>query len=178
MSSRHWGFTLLEILLVMLILGIGMAAIAPVAIQTVGVARTRSALRKTIALHHYGRTRAMRGHETLVMSYDPENGQVQLMSSISSENPDEGSDSTPERWLPMPAADVAPEEWSLVRSVELPSSLRIDRIAGLNDEGSVTTLTLTRNGSTPSYSVELVDTRGDRYTLQFDGISGHVDLKP
>ena len=178
MGSRRRGFTLLEILLVIVILGIGMAAVAPVAIQSVGVARTRSAIRKIIALHLYGRTRAMRGRELLVMSYDSDNGMVQLISSMPMGNPDEVSPSVPERWLPKPMAEFKPEKWSPLRSVQLPRELRIDRVEGLKHEGSSSFLTYAPNGGSPSYTVELLDNRGDRVDLHFDGISGHVDIRP
>lgn len=178
MTSRHRGFTLLEILLVVLVLGICTAAFAPVALQSVEAARTRSALRNIISLHHYGRTRSMRGQETLVITYDALNGRVSLNSSRSLENEDQTTPPPPERWMPGPTDQFDPENSAVVRSISLPAELRIEATEGMQETGSVSYITYRSNGSTPTFRVELVDSRGDRYELLIEGTSGHVDILP
>ncbi len=178
MTSRTRGFTLLEILLVVLVLGISAAAFLPPAIESVDAARTRSVLRRLIALHHFARNRAILGAETIVISYHAADNTVRVSGSTP---PAEGeslssSVSMPERWIRRPAQRFEPLQWQVLRSVQLPPDTRILRATGMKQEDRTYYLPYTPSGTTTPYSVEISDGETDRMSLKFNGTSGHVEI--
>ena len=78
-QSRQAGFTLIEIILVVLIIGIGTAAIVPMAMDSLEGARLREATRTVVSLNKYARAKAVLLRKPVGILYDIERSTVELI---------------------------------------------------------------------------------------------------
>ncbi len=71
-SRRQAGLTLLELVLVMLIIGIGLAVVAPTLGRGIGASRVRQTARQIRAAMEYQRVQAVRSGKEQVLIVDPD----------------------------------------------------------------------------------------------------------
>lgn len=175
-SSR--GFTLLEILLVILVIGIAAAAFFPAALKTVDNARTRSALRETIALNRYARSRAQLDQRPVAVVYVTEDHSLHALSLPP--NHRLHADEFPGAPVSGPgvgnedavgAADVTP-----IRSKTLPDYMRIRDVKGARREADSFFVVYEVNGTTDSHEVELVDPQGHSHRIRINGLTGEINF--
>jgi prepilin-type N-terminal cleavage/methylation domain-containing protein len=175
--STSRGFTLLEILLVVLVIGIAAAAFFPAALNTVDNARTRSALRETISINRYARSLAILERRPMAMLYLKDGGELQLVSLPPHQTlqPDDflqGSASS------FQSTDLRESMQAItpVRSKTLPDFIRIRNVEGAQREADMFYVIYDANGTTDAHVVELVDLRGGSHRIRVNGITGEIDF--
>lgn len=172
------GFTLLEILLVILVIGIAAAAFFPAALKTVDNARTRSALRETIALNRYARSRALLDQRPVAVVYLTEDHSLHALSlppnhTLHADEFMGGPSSNPQRTdeQEVGATGVTP-----IRSKKLPDYVRIREVKGARREADSFFIVYETNGTTDSHEVELVDPQGNSHRIRVNGLTGEIDF--
>lgn len=158
------GFTLLEILLVVLVVGITVAAFLPVALNTADQARTRSFLRQVISLNHYARSRAVLDRAPMLLQFHPDEGWVRLMRD---EPPraDSGAFSGEEE-----------SSEAVILERRVPDTMRIRQLEGARRRGDLYEIRVDEDGVGASYEVEVVDPQGDIRRLRMNGFTGETDV--
>ncbi|MDA3874323.1 MAG: prepilin-type N-terminal cleavage/methylation domain-containing protein [Kiritimatiellae bacterium] len=172
------GFTLLEILLVILVIGIAAAAFFPAAMNTVDNARTRSALRETIALNRYARSRAMLDQRPVAVIYMTEDHTLHALSLPPNRDlyvNEFLGDSTSSGPFPADEENGASSA-TPIRSKSLPDYVRIREVKGARREADSYFVVYEANGTTDSHEVELVDPQGNSYRLRVNGLTGEIDF--
>lgn len=169
--SRQKGFTLLEILLVIMVIGIAAAAFLPVALNTAENARTRSALREIIALNRYARSRAILDRTPMAVVYSTETDRLQLLSLPAQR------DVEAETFFdtPRPVAE-SPGEVTLIRIRPLPPFVRIRSVDGAGQEADGYFVVYQENGSCESHVVEVSTPDGGLEHIRVNGITGEISL--
>lgn len=172
------GFTLLEILLVILVIGIAAASFFPAAMKTVDNARTRSALRETIALNRYARSRALLDQRSVAVVYRMEDHSLHALSLPP--NHDLVADELaggPASTARLPAEDEPGVSGVIpIRSKTLPAYVRIREVKGARREADSFFVIYETNGTTDSHEVELVDPQGNSHRLRVNGLTGEIDF--
>ncbi len=172
------GFTLLEILLVILVIGIAAAAFFPAALNTADNARTRSALRETIALNRYARSRAMLDQRPVAVIYMTEDHSLHALSLPPNR------DLLAEEFIGGPTSSIQlPDEEETgtsgsipIRSKTLPDYVRIREVKGARREVDSFFVIYETNGTTDSHEVELVDPQGNSHRIRVNGLTGEIDF--
>lgn len=173
-KSLPGGFTLLEILLVVLVIGIAAAAFVPVGLESLDASRTRSAVRDIIGLNRYARSRAILDRRPVAMVYLTGQDRLQLLSLpperdvIGSTLFDSGRESGE-------GAEIAgtPE---MIRSRELPDYVKIRDVDGAAREEDGYFVIYEKSGQSRSHSLEITGPRGDRHRLAVNGLTGEIRL--
>ena len=171
-SSRKSAFTLLEILLVVLVVGITVAAFLPVALNTADQARTRSFLRQLISLNRYARSRALLDRSRMVVVYDPGEGWVRLMKAPTHH----AALSDPALDAPAGTGGDVEGDTRLLMERSVPETLRIRSVEGAVEEEGRFLVLIDAEGVAASHGVEVVDPRGELRRIRFNGFTGEVDL--
>ncbi|WFB37164.1 prepilin-type N-terminal cleavage/methylation domain-containing protein [Kiritimatiellota bacterium B12222] len=166
--SPYSGFTLLEILLVIMVIGIATAAFLPTAIGAAENARTRSALRELIAINRYARSRAILERKPIAVVYY-ENGETVQMLSMPARRDAKLStlyDQAPE--------EADSEAVELIRSQTLPKFVSIQSVKGAEQEEGNSFVVYKENGISISHSIKVLDPKGQIHQLNFNGLTGEI----
>jgi len=88
MKENRQAFTLIELLLVVLIIGMSAAVVIPSFLSTVKKAKLRSSAREVIMINKYARSMAVLQQKSVVLRYDFEKGRLEvgIMAAKSSNN--------------------------------------------------------------------------------------------
>jgi prepilin-type N-terminal cleavage/methylation domain-containing protein len=173
-SKNTRGFTLLEILLVVMVIGIAAAAFLPFAVNSVEAARTRSALREVISINRYARSRAILDKRPTSVVYNTEQNTLTLLSLPVRREPESETffgavvDSE---------ATASPESTEVIRSKSLPKFVQVRNVEGAEKEQDGYFVIYMENGSTDTHSVELQDPQGTIERIQINGLTGEISLE-
>ena len=169
------AFTLLEVLLVILVIGIVVGAILPMALDSVEGARLRAATREVIALNKYARNRAMLDRRQVAILYDRDQGLVELIQLPPQEMEMGAFLDTPSARM-LEDADPRAEGITTIRRRQLPDFITVHTVTGLEQVDQTWYAVYQSNGMTDPHSVTLRDNRGDTTRLKINGITGDVTL--
>ncbi|MCC5847068.1 MAG: prepilin-type N-terminal cleavage/methylation domain-containing protein [Verrucomicrobia bacterium] len=169
------AFTLIEILLVILVIGIVVGAILPMAMDSVEGARLRAATREVVALNKYARSRAMLDRRPVAILYDRDLGVVELIQLPPLEMEMSAFLDTPSGRL-LDDPDPHAEGTTTIRRRELPNFITVHAVDGLERVDQTWYAVYQSNGMTDPHSVTLRDNRGDTTRLKINGITGDVTL--
>lgn len=173
-SKSTRGFTLLEILLVVMVIGIAAAAFLPFAVNSVENARTRSAIREVISINRYARTRAILDRRPTSVVYDTERDTLTLLSLPIRREPEAetlfGAVATSE-------TSSAPETTEVIRSRRLPKFVQVRNVEGAESEQDGYFIIYTENGTTDNHTIELQDPQGNIERIQINGLTGEITLE-
>lgn len=168
------GFTLLEILLVIMVIGIAAAAFLPVALHTAENARTRSAMREIIALNRYARSRAILDRKPMAVVYQTASDRLQLLSlPVQRDLEGETLFATA---IPSPESDTDTTV-SVLRDRPLPKFVRVRRVEGAEQENDGYFVIYNENGGSVSHTVEVAAPNGDLQQIHINGLTGEIDLE-
>ena len=178
-GAARSGFTLLEILLVVLVIAVVATAFVPMAVESIEGARLRSALRDTIALNRYARSKAILEQAPMAVLYHADTGRLQLIqlpprrepameTLVSAVPPGLNRE---DRSLP-----AAEEDLTVLKTRQLPRGVRIVEAEGAQREADTWFVLYLPSGMTDPHSVVLEDNRGDRSSLHVNGITGELRL--
>lgn len=173
-SKSTRGFTLLEILLVVMVIGIAAAAFLPFAVNSVENARTRSAIREVISINRYARTRAILDRRPTSVVYDTERDTLTLLSLPIRREPEAetlfGAVATSE-------TSSSPETTEVIRSRTLPKFVQVRNVEGAESEQDGYFIIYTENGTTDNHTIELQDPQGNIERIQINGLTGEITLE-
>ncbi len=82
--AERRGFTLMELLLVIVIIGIGLGAAMPALVQSMRWQRLRTAAHTMTTVSRYARSMALLKQSDLELSFDLDSGQIDIISSNTS----------------------------------------------------------------------------------------------
>ncbi|MDF3130727.1 prepilin-type N-terminal cleavage/methylation domain-containing protein [Kiritimatiellaeota bacterium B1221] len=172
-SAKSRGFTLLEILLVVLVIGIATAAFLPVAMKNVESARTRSAVREVIALNRYARARAVLDRRPTAVVYNTGQDKLQLLS-LPAQRDTEGDT--------LFGAASGEEDGSSASTVEvirdrnLPKYVRVTEVTGAEKEEDGYFVIYQESGVTFSHQVVISAPNGQKRGIHINGLTGEISL--
>lgn len=151
--GRSSGFSLLELIAVLVVLGLASALAAPRIQGSLDEAKIRTATRKMATLLRYARNQALVTKQVVTVA----------------------SDQAGERWS-LHYSELPAKE----KSLSLPQGIRgkiIERYLSLAPEASGKILFFPRGNST-GQMVEIYDGRGRKFLLAIDPIVGNTSLSP
>lgn len=177
--SARRGFTLLEILMVVLVIGIASAVMVPEAMNAVDGSHLRDSLEKVISLNRYARARALLDKRPYGLLYHADTLEVQLVAL------------PPRRELPAGNAWIEPpsrlegarefgggvSEVEPVRTASLHPTLRIRGVKGAQREGDSWFVVYTDSGMTDPHTVEVLDPDGKSIRVRVNGITGEIAIR-
>ncbi len=177
-SERRRAFTLLEILLVILVIGIVAGAVVPLAIDAVEGVRLRAATRELVALHLYARNRALLDKRPVAILYDVQGREIELLqlpavAEVSSEGFLDLPPPRAESSLPLPADG----EISSLRRKTLASFVTLAEVVGLPLEQGTWYAIYTPGGLCPPHSATLRDNHGGTMTVHIQGLTGDIRVE-
>ena len=179
-SKNTHGFTLLEILLVVMVIGIAAAAFLPFAVNSVENARTRSAIREVISINRYARSRAILDKRPTSVVYDTERDTLTLLSLPIRREPEAetlfGPVATSETNSSTESTE-SPETTEVIRTRTLPKFVQVRNVEGAQSEQDGYFIIYTENGTTDNHTIELQDPQGNIERIQINGLTGEIDLE-
>ncbi|MCC5846079.1 MAG: prepilin-type N-terminal cleavage/methylation domain-containing protein [Verrucomicrobia bacterium] len=175
--TRHSspGFTLLEILLVVLVIAIVAGAFMPIALDSIEGVRLRSATRDVVSLNRYARARAILDRRPVAVLYDREGGVVELLLLPVQElalGP----------FLDSPAArlqedpDFGSDQIERLRRRQLSTHVVVEEVRGAEAVSDTWFVVYTPSGMTDPHTVILRDNRNDRMRIRVNGMTGDITL--
>jgi len=177
-TRTRLGFTLLEILLVVLVVAVVAGAFVPMAIESVEGARMRSALRDTVAVNKYARARAVLDRAPTAVLYHADVGELQLvrLPARRAFTATDLTETPPPRLGGEPEIGSTSASLELIRTRSLPNGMRILDVEGAAREEDTFFVVYTPSGMTDPHTVRLEDNRGDRSSVIVNGITGDIRL--
>lgn len=170
--AKYHGFTLLEILLVVLVIGIATAAFLPVAMKNVESARTRSAVREIISLNRYARARSILDRKPTAVVYNTGQDKLQLLS-LPTQRDTEGE-------TLFGAAteddDGASSTVEVIRDRPLPKYVRVTEVTGAEKEEDGYFVIYEESGITFSHQVIVSAPNGQKRGINVNGLTGEISL--
>lgn len=169
------GFTLLEILLVVLVIAIVAGAFMPIALDSIEGVRLRSATRDVVSLNRYARARAILDRRPVAVLYDREGGVVELLQLPVQElalGP----------FLDSPAArlqedpDFGSDQIERIRRRQLSAHVVVEAVRGAEEVDGTWFVVYAPSGMTDPHTVILRDNRNDRMRIRVNGMTGDITL--
>lgn len=176
-GRRHCksAFTLLEILLVVLVIGILAGAFLPPAIESIEGVRLRAATRDVISLTRYARARAVLDQRPVALLYDRDGGVVELLQLPPQDLPFSLlMDAPPARLLDAPG--LGGEGIRSLRRRQLSAFVTVQEVRGAELEGDTWFVVFQPSGMTDPHTVVLRDNRGDLMRIVVNGMTGDIRL--
>ncbi len=170
--AKYHGFTLLEILLVVLVIGIATAAFLPVAMKNVESARTRSAVREIISLNRYARARSILDRKPTAVVYNTGQDKLQLLS-LPTQRDTEG-----ETLFGTVTEDDngASSTMEIIRDRPLPKYVRVTEVTGAEKEEDGYFVIYEESGITFSHQVIVSAPNGQKRGINVNGLTGEISL--
>lgn len=180
-STRHkTGFTLLEIMLVVLVIGIAASAIMPAALDSVEGIRLRSATREVIGLNKYARARAILDRKPVGVLYDQERGVVQLVQLPAPQMALGPFLDTPAARLQDPGQPFTDNGGPVtsLRRKKLADYVVVDKVEDAAEVDDTYYAVYYPSGMCDAHTVVLRDNRGDTARIKVWGMTGDIELEP
>lgn len=176
---RRAGFTLVEILLVVVIVGISSAVAFPLFARSIRGARLRLSGRTVVMMHRNAQSRAVLGSCYAALFFDDRKNTIELFTQAdSAANKDAFFDTLggPAPSSPDAAADApsAAPQTQLLRPLE--DSVRIDSFDGGDDIDGIHVVQYYPSGMCQKYSLVLADDEGRRLTIAVDPVTGKATV--
>lgn len=184
LPAANGGFTLLEVLLVVVILLITSALAVPSFIRSFRGAKLRSAARAVVMSHRYARAMAVLKQTDAAILYDSKLGEIEIVS-VKSSAEEERNKFLDNRAGLAPAGGAAQTD-SSAQSIlseirrRIPEGVKIERVesrTAKQEKDGIYWVRYYANGMSDDYDVKLVDENQKRAIVRVDPISGKVAVE-
>ena len=183
LAARARGFTLLEVILVVVILMIASALAVPSFIRSFRGAKLRSAARAIVMSHRYARAMAVLKQTDAAILYDARVGEIEVVSVKSPAEADRNKfldNRSGEVRRGAAKTDSGSETIVSELRRRIPDGVRIDRVVSRTTKQEREGLFWVRyysNGMCDDYHVRLTDEHQKRAVVKVDPISGKVAVE-
>jgi len=174
---RRAGFTLLEILIVVLVVGITAALVIPESIKAVNGSRLRSGLEQIISLNRYARSKALLETAPMAVLYHQDTGQIQLLQLPRRQDIASDLDQLtppPRMEGEMEMLSEGTQDLKDLRTVQLPEGISIQNVKGAEQEENTWFILYTAGGMTDPHTVEIHDGGNIPTFITVEGLTGEV----
>ena len=172
-GDSHKGFTLIEVLLVLAIIGIVTAITLPQFVNSMRGNRLRVAVSSVIRAGRFARSMAVMKQTDLVLSFDIDKG-IMSVSEVSIVNPPETNDinnvTEDQDGTPIVVKPVVKKKELLSRKLDQVSFEYID-INGDTTSGGTCSIIYSSNGRCDPYTVKVKDKYGKSVVIKVDALS-------
>lgn len=176
---RRAGFTLVEILLVVVIVGISSAVAFPLFARSIRGARLRLSGRTVVMMHRNAQSRAVLGSCYAALFFDDRKNTIELFTQAdSAANKDAFFDTlggpAPSSADASADAPSATPQTQLLRPLE--DTVRIDSFSGGDDIDGIHVVQYYPSGMCQKYSLVLADDEGRRLSIEVDPVTGKATV--
>ena len=191
-NSRFAGFTLIEMMLIVVIMLLASAMAIPSFVRSYRGAKLRTAARTVVMVHRHARSMAVLGQKEVGVLFDIVRQQVEVVSVASGVSAGDKSmflEQSPEREAASaiqagekPADEVPAAKPSVVSELtrKLPDGIKIDSFESEKVDQEVDGIywiTYSANGMSDPYTIRLVDDNGKAAVVEVDPISGKAKVE-
>jgi len=178
-ATGRRGFTLLEILLVLLVISIAAFAVIPTVVESMNGSSVRQAMRDMVSLHHYARSRAILDQRPMLILYDQDTQVLELLQL-----PPRVQTSTAD-WLEPPMQPSDPltlpgdeEAGAIVPILKrpLPKSVQLIEVEDLPQENNVWFAVYAPSGMCDPHRVRFQDQQERIHEVFVQGFTGDVRI--
>jgi prepilin-type N-terminal cleavage/methylation domain-containing protein len=178
-NRRCSAFTLLEVLMVVLVIGILSSVLVPYTFSVVEGSRLRESLEKIISINKYARARALLDSQPVALLYHGDTGRLELLQLPVLEAPPDTAfmSNPPPRFE---EEGLAPSEstsgLAVLKKVSLAKGITLKDVRGAERENNTWFVTYTVGGMTNPHTVEVEDGNGVVTKIIVNGITGEVSI--
>ena len=174
------GFTLLELLVVLVIISIAAAFVGPRMAGSMSTLTLKTAAKKVAASLRYARSQATSESRTYFVLFDPDKGRLTIKSGQVATKEDkekEAAEVEQDTGTSEEMADDNPVK-ERFKVYALPEGVRFDKVVSDKNEAAsdVFQIVFFPNGGSSGGEVLLENDRGRRYNISVDFVSGTVRL--
>lgn len=168
-GAKNSGFTLLELLVVLMIMGIVSAFVGPKLAGSISNTDLRTASKKIAALLRYARSQATSQGVICGILFDFEKGRISIVTKQGRAEAAQDKDNSAEKEKEMVGRS---------KTYNLPDGVRLEKAISGNSEidSGLFEIIFFPSGSSSGGRVTLVNKRGRRYAISVDFITGTVKL--
>lgn len=165
--QSRWGFTLLELLVVLVIISLMSALVAPKITGTMVNLKLKTVSKKVSAALRYARSNAASEKRTYAAAFDFDNNRLSIFTSpIDAGENDKESAKDEREWAPGP------------KVYDFPNGIRMEKGVAGNEEvdSGLFQILFFPNGSSSGGDMILANDRGRWYKISVDFVTGVVRL--
>ncbi|MBC8466231.1 MAG: GspH/FimT family pseudopilin [Desulfobacteraceae bacterium] len=175
------GFTLLELLIVLVIISIAAAFVGPRVAGSMSTLTLKTAAKKVAASLRYARSQATSESRPYFVLFDPDKGRLTIKSGQTAPQENEEKEAVDGEQDTGTSEEMADNNQvkEKLKVYALPEGVRFDKVASDKNEASsdVFQIVFFPNGGSSGGEVLLENDRGRRYNISVDFVVGTVRLK-
>lgn len=173
-AMRSGGFTLLELIVVLLIIGLMMALVTPRLVGSLTKVNLKTSAQKISSSLRYARSQAVSGQIIYQAVFDFEKSGL----FINAEKPQDSEDSYLKAEIETAETDHSEVTQSRTESYFLPEGVKIEKALTINEEfdSGLFSIEFYPSGNSSGGTVVLVDEKERRFQISVDFVTGIVKL--
>ena len=180
------GFTLIEILLVVVIIAIASAVALPSFARSFRGAKLRTSTRLVLGMHRNAQTKAVLGQRYMALLFDEVKGTLEMVDQGQPGVKKDvffgglGGEAAPAAAAPEPAGDAPAEEAPAISSLlvrKLEEGVKIRSFHGGKEIDGIHFVSYYPNGMCEAYSVEIGDDENRTATIKVDAVTGKAKVE-
>ena len=180
-ASPRAAFTLVEIILVVVIIGIASAVAVPTFAKSFKGAKLRSSVRMVLSMHRQAQSKAVLGQQYVSLLFDLRKGTVEMVEQSRSDDMKDAffdslgtASSSADSAAPASGEDAAAVSSALVRKLE--DAVAFSSFSGGREIDDIHYVTYYPNGMCEGYTVSLADADSRRKSVRIDPVTAKAKV--